>query len=176
MQEATTATNDLAEIQSGEQRTQTVTVTSRLVAIGEDQEPTEVTKIVKVFVRPLPFKRWLTATNLLAGMLQYFPGTKIDFNDMSQLGMFAAQLLGQAQNEVVALAMLATDQDEKFFDSIDLDEGLKIILAVIEVNKDFFVQKVLPMVKEAAPELQAKMQETFGQTPSHSLSETDTVG
>lgn len=161
--ETTTAVNDLEEIQSGEQRTQTVPVTSRVVALN-DGEPTEVTKIVKVFVRPLPFKRWLTATNLLAGLLQYFPDTKIDFNDMSQLGMFAAQLLGQAQNEVIALAMLATDQDEAFFDSIDLDEGLKIILAVIEVNKDFFVQKVLPMVKEAAPELQAKMQETFGQT------------
>lgn len=162
--EATTASSDLADIQSGEQRTQTVSVTSRIVALGEDKEPQEIEKTVKVFVRPLPFKRWLIATDILAGMLKHFPEAKIDFNDMSALGMFAAQLLGAAQVEVISLAMLATDQDEAFFDSIDLDEGLKIILAVIEVNKDFFVQKVLPMVKEAAPELQAKMQATFGQT------------
>jgi hypothetical protein len=33
---------------------------------------------------------------------------------------------------------------------------VKIILAVVEVNKDFFVQKVLPLVYEKAPEVKRR--------------------
>lgn len=158
-------TAHLEDIQSSEQRTQTIPVTSRIIAIGEDGEPKEVDKTVKVFVRPMPFKRWFTAIQYIQSMLGAFPQVAIDFNNPASLGMFAMQLLGDANAEVIGLMSLATDRDEAFFDTIDLDEGLKIILAVIEVNKDFFVQKVLPMVKAAAPEIITSMQETFGQTP-----------
>lgn len=159
-----TSSDKLEVLQTREQRTQIIPVTSRIVALDDEKNPVELSKEVKVFVRPLPMARWFSAINLVVGMLGKFPQTAIDFNDMSALGMFAAQLLGQAQAEVIALAMLATDQDEAFFDSIDLDEGLKVILAVIEVNKDFFVQKVLPMITQVVPDLKAKMQETFGLT------------
>lgn len=159
-----TSTENLEALQSAEQRTQTVPVTSRIVAFDDEKNPQEVSRIVKVFVRPLPMKRWFVAIKLVTGMLSAFPQVKIDLSDMSSLAMFAAQLLGTTHAEVVQLMSLATDQDEAFFDTIDLDEGLKIVLAVIEVNKDFFVQKVLPMIQAVAPELQAKVQETFGQT------------
>lgn len=159
------STAHLEDIQSSEQRTQTIPVVSRVVALGEDSEPQELEKIIKVFIRPMPFKRWFTAIQYIQSMLGAFPTTPIDFNNPHQLGMFAMQLLSNAHAEVIGLMCLATDRDADFFDSIDLDEGLKIILAVIEVNKDFFVQKVLPMVKAAAPNVITQMQETFGQTP-----------
>lgn len=163
--QAAGSSTDLADIQSGEQRTQTITVTSRKVALDADKEPTEISREVKVFVRPLPFKRWLMATNFLTSILCSFPAdTTIDINDTKKLGTLAALLVGNSQAEIIGLAMLATDQDEAFFDSIDLDDGVKIVLAVVEVNKDFFVQKVLPMFEAVAPQLKAKMQEIFGQT------------
>lgn len=158
------ATSNLSDLQSGEQRTQTVPVISRQVALDADQNPVELEKTVKVFVRPLPFKRWFVATSYVSAILGNFPQMELDLNDMTSLGLFAAQLLGRSDAEVIALMTLATDRDEAFFDSIDLDEGLKIVLAVIEVNKDFFVQKVLPMVQAAVPTLTTQLEETFGQT------------
>ena len=156
MQEATQA---LEDILPATERTQTITVIERFVGkvdgkYAEREEP------VDVYVRPLPFRRWLTAMKHIGSILQYLPAEGLDLNDVMRSVVYLINVAGQAQDELIALACLATDKEASFFDRIDPDDGVRIIVAVVQVNKDFFVQKVLPLVQEQLP----AMTETFGQT------------
>jgi hypothetical protein len=157
------STEQLADIQGIAERTRTVTVTERTVAKSDGETFQEVGKPTKVFVRPLPFRRWLTALSHVGNVLAHFPAGDFDLSNPQQLAVWIIQLLGACPDDVIGVACLATDKDADFFDRIDLDEGVKIILAVVEVNKDFFVQKVLPQLLEKAPEVSNVVAATFGQ-------------
>jgi hypothetical protein len=147
------STEQLADIQGIAERTRTVTVTERTVAKSDGETFQEVGKPTKVFVRPLPFRRWLTALSHVGNVLAHFPAGDFDLSNPQQLAVWIIQLLGACPDDVIGVACLA----------IDLDEGVKIILAVVEVNKDFFVQKVLPQLLEKAPEVSNVVAATFGQ-------------
>jgi hypothetical protein len=149
----------LAEILPAAERTRTLDITERIVAQGENG-PEESEKQSKVFVRPLPFRRWLSAMTYVGQILKHFPEDGIDFDDAAKLAVTVVYLLGESQIELVALACLATDKEPDFFDRIDPDDGVKIVMAVVEVNKDFFVTKVLPLLNEHLP----TVKETLGQT------------
>lgn len=159
----TQQTEQLAELQSVADRTRTIEVTTRIVAIDGDNI-TEVEKNEKVFIRPLPMRRWLTALGIMSGLLANMPEGEFDLENETHLGLWIVELLGNIPDDIIAIACLATDKKPEFFDQIDLDEGVKIILAVVEINKDFFVRKVLPMLLEQAPKIKTAMKETFGQT------------
>jgi hypothetical protein len=111
-------------------------------------------------------RRWLTAIGYVSQVIGAMPQGDFDFSNEVHIAHFASTLLGDqaTQDAVIGFAALATDQPVELFDRIDLDEGIKIVLAVIEVNKDFFVQRVLPMIYEVAPQVKGVITETFGQT------------
>lgn len=153
---------NLEEIQSGAERSRTLEVTERVIAMDGDT-PVERAKTAKVFVRPLPFRRWSLAIGYIRQMLQFIP-EQVDLTDPMSIGLFAGELLGAADEQVFGLITLATDKDVEFYDRIDLDDGIKILIATVEVNKDFFVQKVLPLLTAEAPNIQQALTETFGQT------------
>jgi hypothetical protein len=155
--------NNLTDIQTVADRTKSITVTKRIVAIDNGVSVERETQDT-VFVRPLPFRRWLNALRHLSNIIAHIPQNNLDLSDEAQLAIWIVELLGQVPDDIIGIASLATDRPDEFFDQIDLDEGVKVILAVIEVNKDFFVQKVLPMLSEQAPNLKAAMAETFGPT------------
>lgn len=150
----------LAEIAPASERTQTISVISRKAAKDSNNEWQEVSNPVDVFVRPLSIRKTFHALTYFGAIIEKFPQGELDLNDGNQLAMWAVSLLGQVPDEMTGMMCLATDQTPEFFDTIDPDEGIKIIVAMVEVNKDFFVQKVLPMLSEIAPNLQ----ETFGRT------------
>lgn len=149
------------------ERTVTVEVMERKVVV-EHGNKTEVAVPKKIFVRPMPMRRWLQAFKNLSGILGALPNTQIDLDNPAQMAIWIMHVLGQVPDDVMALISLATDEPADFFDRIDLDEGVKVLIAVVQVNKDFFVHKVLPMLSELAPALKDKMESTFGQTQSAS--------
>lgn len=153
------ATQALEDVLPASERTQTIHVIERVAGrvegVWQEKEvPSDV------LVRPLPFLRWLKAMNYIGQILQHMPQEGIDFDDAAKLAVSIVYLVGEAQNELIGLACLATDKTDDFFDRIDPDDGVKIIMAVVQVNKDFFVQKVLPLLNEHLP----TVKETFGQT------------
>lgn len=151
------------EIQAVAERTRTIQVMERVVA-KDGSNYQEVSNPVNVFVRPLPFRRWFSAMNYLQAIFAALPQGNFDLADEAQLAMYIINLIGQVPDAITGLACLATDKEPDFFDRIDLDEGVKIMVAVVEVNKDFFVQKVLPMLSEIAPKVKDSVADTFGQT------------
>jgi hypothetical protein len=153
----------LAEIAGVKERTRVIPVIERKVATGTDGEPTEVEVQSKVFVRPLPFRRWAQVFSYLTGILSKLPSGDFDLANETQLALWITSLVGNAADDIFAVASLATDRPVDFFDRIDLDDGVKIIKAVVEVNKDFFVEKVLPQLSEVVPNAKS-IAGTFGRT------------
>lgn len=156
--------NQLEEVQSAVERTRTIDVMRRTVAVGSDGNYTEVGVPAKVFVRPLPFKRWPVVSRHIANIIAALPERDIDFSSPGVLAAVIIDLLGAAHDDVMGILTLATDKPAEFFDEIDLDEGVQVIKSVVEVNKDFFVQKVLPLLVELMPTVKNNIKEMFGET------------
>jgi hypothetical protein len=112
----------------------------------------------------MPMRRWALAMTHLTAVIGALPNTGIDFDNPMQMTMVVMHILGKIPDEIFGLLELATDQPAEFYDRIDLDEGVKVMMAVVKVNKDFFVHKVSPLLLEVIPALKEKVQSTFGQT------------
>lgn len=54
---------------------------------------------------------------------------------------------------VIEFSMLATKEKRDFFDDLPPDEGIKLLQAIIEVNLDFFMSRLQPVVMEALEKL-----------------------
>lgn len=61
------------------------------------------------------------------------------------------QLISTCADQIYLVCAALTDKELDFLEDLDIDEGLKVVLAAYELNKSFFVQQVYPLV---APLLQ----------------------
>ncbi len=48
---------------------------------------------------------------------------------------------------------IAIGQDRKFVNELELDDAIDILVAILEVNMDFFVSKVMPMMSSRTESL-----------------------
>lgn len=55
-----------------------------------------------------------------------------------------SELMADAGEDVIALAGIAAGKPRAWFDTLASDEGLELVSAVLEVNQDFFVQRMAP--------------------------------
>ncbi len=55
------------------------------------------------------------------------------------------EVFADKSENIIAFLAYALMKDRAWFDTIGLDEGIALIKAVVKVNKDFFIQKVLKM-------------------------------
>lgn len=149
----------LDAIQPGSERSRTIDVITRKVAEGKELERSD-----SVFIRPLPFRRWPQAIGHIAKLLEYLPEEGLNFSSNIDLAVWIATLAGQVSDDLFAVIELATDKKPEFFDTVDPDDGVKIIMAVIEVNKDFFTRNVMPLVNDYLPAITEQAKETLGQT------------
>lgn len=56
--------------------------------------------------------------------------------------------LTNGAEHAVELMAVATGKDRSYFDNLDVDAGIDLMTAIIEVNKDFFTQRVQPKLAE----------------------------
>ncbi len=62
-------------------------------------------------------------------------------------------LMAKCGEEVKGICVLASHQDSEFIEKLELDDAMKLISAIIEVNKDFFTQNVRPVMQEMVTRL-----------------------
>lgn len=79
--------------------------------------------------------------------------------------------VAQGGDDLVRAAAIATGESVEWLGELLPDEFLTLLANVIEVNADFFVQRVLPTLNAAAEKTQA----ILGATPSLSSAPTDTA-
>lgn len=68
------------------------------------------------------------------------------------------QIIQAAGDELCSYLSLATGLPEDFFDTITADEGIAIIEAVWEVNKEQFVKKLGPLLTEVLVSMKARQE------------------
>jgi hypothetical protein len=78
--------------------------------------------------------------------------------------VFIGTLLAQVEEDLFSVIELATDKTPEFFDTVDPDDGIKVIAAVVEVNKDFFLQNVMPLINQHLPAITESLTEIPGPT------------
>jgi hypothetical protein len=119
-------------IQPASERTRTITVTTRKVVEEKKGEFSELSKPESVFIRPLPFRRWPKAIGHITRLLEYMPAEGLNLSDNTQMVVFIGTLLAQVEEDLFSVIELATDKTPEFFDTVDPDDGIKVIAAVVE--------------------------------------------
>jgi hypothetical protein len=76
----------------------------------------------------------------------------------NQIGIISS-ILAQGGDNVLDLMVIGSRQPREWIEQLEMDEGVDLLTAILEVNVGFFVQKVLPMVNDRMEAL------TPGQTP-----------
>lgn len=113
-------TADLKELEALQPQIATVTINNEIIEI-----------------KPFKFKQFFAALKHLSNMIA-------DVNQYEDQTIQLIRLLGEHPDDVVGLMALATGKPAAFFDTLDTDAGLDIAIAVWNVNKDFFGQKIQP--------------------------------
>ena len=57
-------------------------------------------------------------------------------------------LMATCSEEVRGICVISTGKDSEWVADLELTEAITLVAAIIEVNKDFFIQKVRPLMRE----------------------------
>lgn len=63
-------------------------------------------------------------------------------------------------DNVLDYIAIALNKDRSFVDNLEMDEAIEVLIAIVEVNADFFVSKVMPMMNKRAVNLKQLKQKT----------------
>ena len=65
------------------------------------------------------------------------------------------EIMSVGGEDLLELVSLSIGKPREFFDTLQMDEGVRLVSTFLEVNLSFFVQRVLPEFKKAVTNLQA---------------------
>lgn len=100
--------------------------------------------------------RGLTVTPVRLGQLPAFVRAVEPFAKQLASGQFdPLELLADHGQQVVRALEVATNQPREWIESLAIDDAVRLAAAVLEVNADFFVQRVLPSITDATQKLGA---------------------
>ena len=91
-------------------------------------------------------------------------------NPQKDIGIDLFALVVEHGDAVIDLMAVLTNKDRKWVEDLDLDVLVALFTAVVEVNLDFFIQRVLPLLSKLVADLNAPARETLvevGLTPSN---------
>ena len=89
----------------------------------------------------------------------------------------SAQIIEKHEPTLVELLELSSDMTRAHYEEMYPDEFLKMVLGVVEVNMDFFVQNLIPMLGSRAGVIKERLDKTLekaGLTVSSALEATGT--
>lgn len=91
-------------------------------------------------------------------------------DDVSIIRMDLFGLLADHGPDIFKVMAILSDRPIEYIEDLDLDEAVALFVAVLEVNLDFFTQKVLPSLSLLLGSLAASPEKAqlVGQTPSNS--------
>ena len=61
-----------------------------------------------------------------------------------------AGLIATGGDHILDLMVIGSHKPREWIDNLDMDEGATLLTAILEVNADFFIRKVLPIVMDTA--------------------------
>lgn len=98
-------------------------------------------------IKPFKYKEALSVLRILKDHQDAIPfelfNEGVDVDVQIKNIMTSACEAGAALDEIMKLHL---KKDDQWIENLEIDEAIKIILAIIKVNSDFFTEKLLPML------------------------------
>ena len=94
----------------------------------------------EVTITPFTFGQLPQVMKVMKGLAETAKGKKLDAS-------LALDVFSEAGDDIIILMAKCIGKDIMFITSLQQDEGIALMLAFLEVNADFFIKKVLPMLK-----------------------------
>lgn len=98
-----------------------------------------------VTVKPFKF----TQFPKVIAVIQNYALSLDSLNDLD-ISAIASLLTSDGGEGVFDLICLATGKDRDWLDSLEADDGINLVAKVVEVNLDFFAQKLTPSIEAFA--------------------------
>ncbi len=117
----------------------------------------------EIHLMPFTFGQLPKAIQLLAPITRALAASGVNATDgiSGQLSGWV-DLLANAGEDVLALLAWGIKKERSWFDDMSTEDGVVLLRAFVEVNADFFVRKLLPLV--GGSQAQAQDGETLPQS------------
>ena len=94
-------------------------------------------------VKKMKLRQIIKATGLLGNVFDLVHEMyKVDAIDVNLI----FKLFAENGEDMMEFLTIVLDKDRAFVDDLDIDKAVELMIAVAEVNMDFFVQKLMPLV------------------------------
>lgn len=125
-----------------------------------------------ITVLPIKFGKVPQASKLVAPISKQIAAAIKQDGERTVLdtALLFVDLLASSGEELLAALGFFVGKPREWFDTLDNDEGLALMNAVFQVNKDFFTRRVLPLFAPATP-----ADQPTGANSSQSSSPADTA-
>jgi hypothetical protein len=113
----------------------------------------------EIAVRPFPFgkiPKVVTQASMLIQMVLSLPPDlitdegNIDIENPAT-AIILASMLEQGGEQIFSILALAVGKPKEWVESLPPDEGLLLLIKVWEVNKDFFMKRLGPLLRKLKP-------------------------
>jgi hypothetical protein len=131
--------------------------TVKVTSTQRDEESgREVSNEITHEIRPFQFPDWFKVaahTERIIGNVDL----SYDLDDPIQLFRMLLAVAAHAGDDVMAILALALKRDIAYFNTLQADDGIKLMQTVFEVNKSFFSQKILPTIQGVKANVKAQL-------------------
>lgn len=99
----------------------------------------------KLTIKPFTFGQFPKVLNCLKGVQDEVEETSPEgVVKKRRLGM--DELVSNYGDKVIELCTIATGRPASFFEKVEVDQGIDLLQAILEVNSDFFVKRLQPKI------------------------------
>jgi len=100
------------------------------------------TKLGEVVVKPFKFTQFPRVIEILSGFSSAVNLDNLEAKDIVNL------LMRNQGEDLFELLCMASGKDKKWLDELEADEGIELLMKVVEQNMDFFNKKLIPSIKK----------------------------
>jgi len=94
-------------------------------------------------VRKMKLRQIIKATGLMGNVFDLaYEMYKVDAIDTNLI----FKLFAEHGEDMLEFLAIVLDKDREYIDDLEIDDAMELVIAVAEVNMDFFAQKLMPMV------------------------------
>lgn len=98
------------------------------------------TKLGNVIVKPFKFTQFPRVIEILSGF-----SSSINVDNLSA-GDIVNLLMRNQGEDLFELLCMASGKDKSWLDELEADEGIELLMKVVEQNMDFFNRKLIPSI------------------------------
>ena len=110
----------------------------------------------KVIIKPFTFGQLPKAMKILQKISGVFTHLVNEgaMQDNKKIAGLLLMVITEGGEDLIELISLGIGKDRAWFDTLESDDGVKITLAFLEENMDFFIKKMMPQLLETMQNFQ----------------------